>query len=334
MSSTEKKSVRIFVKECLSIALIIVFLCEIIFVASRDPSSYGAATIGKMRRLENAPQPRLILVGGSGIAFGLDSNTLKKETSLNPVNLGLYAGFGIDFMLAQASSGAKTGDLIILIPEFDILDSVPSATGFISLEALQQDPQLTPFVFSNPKSSISLLRQFPGWLSTRVYSLIGKYVVDPIKPREETLYRRVYKASNFNEYGDMVGHLSESYLLPVSEITATSTAFSDIPNTETIAHIDAFILAEEKKGVTVLFSWPALPKTVYRNNESNLLKQEEYIVNQLGTEKILGRQKDFIFDDGQFFDSIGHLTADGREIRTARLAQLLRAPLELERTND
>lgn len=47
------------------------------------PVQYGETFLGelkyKVRLLEEAPSPRIILVGGSGVAFGTDSTLMKRE---------------------------------------------------------------------------------------------------------------------------------------------------------------------------------------------------------------------------------------------------------------
>jgi hypothetical protein len=324
MKNNEQHPVGKFVIEILLCVIIIADICACILVASRDTTSYGAASIGKRERLSDAPTPRLILEGGSGIAFGIDSAAIEKQTGLHPVNLGLYAGFGMDFMDAQAQSGARPGDILLIVPEYEFLDAPPSAQGFIVLEAVQEDPTFIRFAWSNPYTLIDILRQFPGWFSTRIVSLIGKTPLGKPFVQENSLYHRVYRASSFNSNGDMVGHLSETSSLGAAAIASSSVLTADAANADTLKSLKTFIDFEEKKGVTVLVSWPPVPKSLYEKYKGAILEQDSQLVETVGSQRVLGTQADFTFNEDDFFDSIGHLDAAGREIRTQRLVTLIK----------
>ena len=69
------------------------------------PAQYSSTFLGELpakRALLAAEsnKPRLILVGGSAAAFGVDSTLLAKELpDYHPVNFGLYAALGTRVML-------------------------------------------------------------------------------------------------------------------------------------------------------------------------------------------------------------------------------------------
>lgn len=319
----ERKQVKVFLREVILASIFALIAISLVLVLSQDANSYGAASVLKMERLAEAPSPRLILVGGSGVAFNTDSAAIEKATHLHPVNMGLYAGFGMDFLLQQAASGAHKGDIILVMPEYDILDSAPAAEGFLMLEAIQQDPSLLRFMISNQHSIIDIVRQFPGWFSTRILSLAAKTPIGRHFVQEDTLYHRVYRASSFNTYGDMIGHMSESERLASSSI-ATATNSRDEINITTLNTLSAFINTQEAKGVTVIFSWPAVPVSYYEAKRNGFEAQEAIIEHVVTREHILGRQTDFIFQDSDFFDSIHHLAASARDVSTHRLIVLLK----------
>ena len=72
----------------------------------------------KVRLLDETPSPRLILVGGSGAAFGVDSCLLEEALpDYHVVNFGMYAALGTSAMLDLSKSRVREGDLVILLPE-------------------------------------------------------------------------------------------------------------------------------------------------------------------------------------------------------------------------
>src|SRR4026209_2444686 len=80
---------------------------------------YQAVTIDKHNLLDKQLSPRIIFVGGSNVAQGIDSNAVQQSLGLNPVNMGLDAGLGLDFMLNEVKDSVRTGDVIVIAPEYE-----------------------------------------------------------------------------------------------------------------------------------------------------------------------------------------------------------------------
>ena len=87
------------------------------------PAQYDATFLGALRDkaallVGDGDKPRIIVAGGSGAAFGQDSELL---TSLVPgydvVNFGMYAGLGTAVMLDLAWPDLRAGDILIFSPE-------------------------------------------------------------------------------------------------------------------------------------------------------------------------------------------------------------------------
>jgi hypothetical protein len=65
--------------------------------------------------------PRVLTVGGSGCLFSVDAEVLERELRQPVVNLCSHAGVGLEYMLARARRHARTGDTVLLVPEFRVL---------------------------------------------------------------------------------------------------------------------------------------------------------------------------------------------------------------------
>src|SRR5215212_5179389 len=81
--------------------------------------SYIAAVLEKDRLIRDTPSPKIILVGGSNLAFGIDSHMLEDSLGVHVVNMGLYAKLGLRYMLAQVKPYIRKGDLVLVVPEYD-----------------------------------------------------------------------------------------------------------------------------------------------------------------------------------------------------------------------
>ena len=82
-------------------------------------NNYLAAVLEKDRLIRTTPSPKIILVGGSNLAFGIDSRMMEDSLHVNVVNMGLYAKLGLRYMLAQVKPYIRRGDIVLIVPEYD-----------------------------------------------------------------------------------------------------------------------------------------------------------------------------------------------------------------------
>jgi hypothetical protein len=113
---------RAFLLKLLTFLLIQAGLFGLILASAnlRSEQNYLAATLEKHARLKSAPSPRLILVGGSNLAFGINSEALGQALGREVVNMGLVGGLGLDFMLHEVAPAVRKGDLVLLSLEYDL----------------------------------------------------------------------------------------------------------------------------------------------------------------------------------------------------------------------
>lgn len=79
------------------------------------PDNYLAAAYDKDRRLRTTPGERIILVGGSNVAFSMDSRILEERYGLAPVNMGLQAPLGVRFMTRHVAEYVRSGDVVVVL---------------------------------------------------------------------------------------------------------------------------------------------------------------------------------------------------------------------------
>jgi hypothetical protein len=77
----------------------------------------------RSRLLAHQGQPRLIIVGGSGTFFGIDSELLEKQLGIIVVNGGTHAGLGLNGTLNLFMPEIQRGDHVIVIPEYGMLST-------------------------------------------------------------------------------------------------------------------------------------------------------------------------------------------------------------------
>ena len=76
--------------------------------------SYYAALPIKYDRIEQVEGAKIVVIGGSSVAFGLDSKLVEQELQMPCVNFGLYAAFGLKPMLDLSVDAIEKGDIVVV----------------------------------------------------------------------------------------------------------------------------------------------------------------------------------------------------------------------------
>ena len=114
-------------KISLAIALSLLSILSVILfpfiVAVLAPPVYSNTFVGvldeKVDRLATVEGKKVVVIGGSSVAFGLDSALMEEHLGMPVVNFGLYAAIGTKAMLDLSLPHIGEGDIVVLAPETD-----------------------------------------------------------------------------------------------------------------------------------------------------------------------------------------------------------------------
>jgi hypothetical protein len=282
------------------------FLLQLIVAPKiRDENAFVGATIDKEKRLSELKSPRLIFIGGSNLAFGLNSKTIADSLKMNVVNMGLHAGLGVAFVLNQAKNYIKKGDKIVLSVEY-------------GLSNLGDKKLFTQLIDINPNSANYLGNSFNDKLrlidinwQRCVSSLFFAAIVNPNE--------KVYKRAAFSAEGDVLTHLDQpqaAHLMNMGKMT-----FRDY--SEEITVLNEFIAAANQRGAQVFYTFPTYIESEYKLNKSVLNQYENQFKNQLHC-PIINTPETFVFPNADYFDTAYHLNKNGREKRTELMIKILK----------
>lgn len=265
-----------------------------------------ASTVDKENRLAKLNVPKIVIIGGSGSAFSINSKLLEDSLKMPVVNMAISYGLGLSFMLEEAKVSIKKGDKILLFTEYYL-----PKEGSKKLMTLVND--------LNPNASTYFKFSINDWIKFRVFDFqrVGSSLFYKIKNMEEN--DSVMLKTSFNEYGDMVAHLNKPNKRPLKD---GEKLYKSLYKSE-LEEMNSFTKFCEAKGAKVYFGFPAYPDVEFKKNEE-AIKYFEARIKENFTGTVLNTPEASVHPEVEFFDTVYHLNALGREKRTQYLIKLLK----------
>lgn len=90
----------------------------LVLLIPKNENQYLCEYIHKLELLEKVDSPRVVIIGGSSVAYGTDSRMISDSLGLHFINFGLHAGLGIKYPLEDYLNYMKKGDVVILQMEY------------------------------------------------------------------------------------------------------------------------------------------------------------------------------------------------------------------------
>ena len=309
MSNQVKNWIKLI---ALALAVLIPFGAVLGLAAFAAPV-YGQTFLGelapKYQRLNEIDEPKIIIVGGSSVAFGLDSALLEQHVGMPVVNFGLYATLGTKIMMDLSKANINEGDIIVLAPEMD----AQTLSLYFNAEAALQGME----------SDWRMLRYIPKDNHSDLVGGIYEYVTSKIKYMREGLLdpAGVYNRDSFNEYGDIVYERPHNTMLLGYDPTKSIELTSELFDQEFVDYVNEYTAYCEKQGATVYFSFCPMNASAMSsaNTEDSLFDFYCYLYENLNCE-VIGNVNDYIIEENYFYDSNFHLNDSGVILRTSLLA--------------
>jgi hypothetical protein len=278
---------------------------------------YLAAAIDKQENLKLQASPRIVFVGGSNLAFGLDSEEIAKQTKFHPVNMGLHVELGLNYVLNEAKAGLKSGDVVVVSPEYELFGEHYVGGGEILYTALEQHPaNLRYYSLQNVGLILNTGLLIAGEIIDYDVRCLSKQQ-DSYDPNSRS---NAYRRNGFNQYGDVVAHHSlppKPFAIPSigSKISAATIA-------RTIQDLNEFRQWCDQHGVVVVYSFPVVPDAYFKQNR-NAIDEIQSAVGGLSFAAI-DSPAEMTLPIEDFFDTPYHLTEQGTKQRTERLLRGLK----------
>lgn len=287
-------------------ALIILATCVLInwVVIPNNPGAYQAAKTDKLALLANTPSPKVVLVGGSNLAFSIDSEMISREFGTPVVNMGLAKSVGLNYILEECKPFIGAGDVVILSPEYELFYDL-----FYGSDGLIVELQYNPAGFGH-------LRSLGEWMT--VVSKFGPIMQAKfsgfIRKGTASLEDSIYQRAGFNEYGDLITHLDAPQAYEEHPLFPDDAPFRDA-SIDLINEFNSYVL---QKGARVLFTWPPLVEEEFEKHRDKIWMLDQRLRKDLAV-PVISKPEDFIFSMEDMYDTAYHLRRQARRIRTQTL---------------
>lgn len=294
-----------------SLIVILVLGVALFLIPNRKiPDNSLFASYDKHQRLSSLKSPKIILVGGSNLPFGIKSQEIEAALGMPVVDMGLHAGLGLNFILSEVEKDVYEGDVVVVSPEYHHFLSQSMFNGEDVLVALLFDVNRDCIQYVKPSQWMALLPNICLYSSKKIISF-------PTKTGDS--FEDLFTRDSFNSYGDEVAH----YGLPSTVRSGQKVALSNSIYDKALRRLVRFRDYVEEQGAKFILVACPYPKGQY-NLDKEVIEKIANEASSVGLDFLI-EPKDCLFPDSLMFNSFFHLSGEGGGIRTAQLINVLQS---------
>lgn len=284
------------------------------------PVQFGDTFMGELKskyeRLKETSGKRIVLVGGSGVAFDCDSALMDDFfPSYEIVNFGMYAGLGTKAVMDLSENYIHEGDIVILSPE----QSEQTFSDYFNGEYMWQAADGAFGMLRDLKSENfeAMLGNFPRFALEKL-----NYVMKGQKPQTDSIYQK----KSFNIYGDIELDTCRENILPNGYDVNQKVRFTeDVVQPEFMDYMNDWAKRLEKKGAVVWYRYCPVNKLSVEDMDE--LAAYDVFLRQKLDFPVIGNPENSLMEAEWFFDTNFHLNQPGKEVNTVQLIRDMKAML-------
>lgn len=284
------------------------------------PVQFGDTFMGELKskyeRLKETSGKRIVLVGGSGVAFDCDSALMDDFfPSYEIVNFGMYAGLGTKAVMDLSENYIHEGDIVIFSPE----QSEQTFSDYFNGEYMWQAADGAFGMLRDLKSENfeAMLGNFPRFALEKL-----NYVMKGQKPQTDSIYQK----KSFNTYGDIELDTCRENILPNGYDVNQKVRFTeDVVQPEFMDYMNDWAKRLEKKGAVVWYRYCPVNKLSVEDMDE--LAAYDVFLRQKLDFPVIGNPENSLMEAEWFFDTNFHLNQPGKEVNTVQLIRDMKAML-------
>jgi hypothetical protein len=295
-----------------SVAFAIAF---VLFVP--DGNDYALVTVKKHERLAALGPGKVVFVGGSNLAYGLDSGMVERALGRPVVNMGMNGYLGVRFMLEEVKPKLAPTDIVVIALEYDSYYKSADGTSSDLLAVTKANPQAFSYLSWKQRSGLAEAVPYVAQLKfLRLLREAGHGMQSLLRGAERedplALILSIESLAGFNPYGDLESHLGVKWPGEREDGVNASTTPVDAGVVEALRE---FARTEGARGVQVMLSYTPADRSYYGKHRASIDALHARL--QAASPLVVpSPPSTFVFANDWFFDTVYHLNERGRPVRT------------------
>lgn len=278
--------------------------------------TYYAALAKQYDRLLSIDEEKVIIVGGSSVAFGMDSELFERLYGKPSVSFGLYGSFGVKVMMDLSKANINRGDTVVIAPEI----SEKSLSKYFGAESVLKATErrfdiLSHIGFDNAGDIMGASWGFAG---TKLKN---------IRTGEEFDTSGVYRNSAVDAFGEIGKHLFPrgGNILATGYLNEEVRFSTDDISDEFIDYVNDYIRYCRQRGATVYYSFAPVNARAVKASALRTATADYYGYLAMNLDcEVISDPYNYLYDYRYFYDTNFHLNDSGVIIRTAQLVRDLK----------
>lgn len=266
----------------------------------------------------------IIVLGGSSVLFGTNSDIISEITGKNVINLGTHAGVK-DYIFIWAKKILKRGNIVILPIEFESILDYGKICDYKANYIISNDKE----TYKN--FDLLTKARYIGYFLTHSAICYNKNTkIEKIKAiknntKYETIFEKMFDSKYWNEKGDVLNNFGQNK----EKIKQAKNTKCPISNNIILTKdfLD-FIKWCNENDIQVFVTYPV----IFPFNNLDTKEAQDFLANYKKTFhknniNFIGEAKDSYMEIDDFLDSIYHLNQAGQRKRSIYLGNLIKAHL-------
>jgi len=277
--------------------------------------SYGIGFEHKFGKLQRIQSNKIVIVGGSNVNFGIDSDLMEISLGIPVVNMGLHGGLNTFNIIDPVTPYLKNGDILIISREYK--EKLYGASAEVS-NYFQFMPLLAKWEVYKNLDAISPI------LKCQVHNSQKNIINFDFKP-QNTFKQGLYRAKAFkndNVYKNVIDFEMSKSMYEKFKIKKL------VPpnNSEIFQYYQELKKDLNNRGIKVYFSMPAIAENYFSTEEITTYYKT---LSQKTGVKLLSHNT-FEFPIEKLSNTMYHLNATGRKERSLTLSNDLAKLLDIK----
>lgn len=297
-TSNSKRNIVFLLKLVAALCLLAGYIYHVL---PQYENGYNASLIDKVERLESIDGPKIVLLGHSSLAFGIDSERIEEAFGMPVVNMGLHGGNGNAFHEEMAKYNVEQGDIYIIChSDYDDDNVIQDAmTAWSSIEN-----HLNLWKILRVNDIGTMAKAFPIYLKHCLgYHSAGTGNQDP---------GGLYARSAFNEYGDVALLREGNQYTFEGEVVPPGIGDAAV---DRINELNGYLA---RRGATLLVAGYPIGNGNVTAEAAEFEAFQEQLADRLDC-PVISNYADYMFDYRYFYDTNLHLNTEGVALRTGQL---------------